>query len=604
MAIDGSSKNDTMGQVMNMIYSKLPYTSPLNNVDPLDVINPKYKLFYGMGSNKAQMLNRQAVSTPKMDTHPMGGITIDKNYSQFMYANVDFDKTRRLLEYRIMAQFAEVADALDEICDAFLNKDEHNEIVKLNLRNFQHDEKVTTIVNKELQKFLQKLDLEGKGWEYIRMLLMDGELYFENVVSQKEPDKGILGFINIPCELIDPVYENVQNLLIKGYLLRKPFAGNSKTEASKRQSTTGKFELIPMEKNQILYINSGIWNQSKTIRVPFIENARRAYRQLSLIEDSIIIYRLVRAPERLVFNVDVGDMPKPKAEAYLKKLMNNFWSKKSYDAYNGSPVLTYNPQSMMDAFWFAKRQGGEGTTVTTLAAGQNLGQLDDLNYFIKKLYKSLKVPVTRLNPEDTTNDSATILREELKFANFIIRLQRTFAAGLRPAFITQLKLKGLLETYEIAESDVQLEFVPPTNYYELRQNQILELKFANFGQVSSNEMFSTSFAMKKYLGWSDVDIKANREWLKKDAGLKWELAQIVNSGPDWEQKQAEPTSAEGQIAGFGGGGGGGAPGGAPPAFTPLPGAEGGTPAPGTAPEGGEAAAPTPAPGAEASALPT
>ena len=188
MAIDGSSKNDTMGQVMNMIYSKLPYTSPLNNVDPLDVINPKYKLFYGMGSNKAQMLNRQAVSTPKLDTHPMGGITIDKNYSQFMYANVDFDKTRRLLEYRIMAQFAEVADALDEICDAFLNKDEHNEIVKLNLRNFQHDEKVSTIINKELQKFLQKLDLESKGWEYIRMLLMDGELYFENVVSQKEPD--------------------------------------------------------------------------------------------------------------------------------------------------------------------------------------------------------------------------------------------------------------------------------------------------------------------------------------------------------------------------------------------------------------------------------
>jgi hypothetical protein len=116
-------------------------------------------------------------------------------------------------------------------------------------------------------------------------------------------------------------------------------------------------------------------------------------------------------------------------------------------------------------------------------------------------------------------------------------------------------------------------------------------------------MFSTSFAMKKYLGWSDVDIKANREWLKKDAGLKWELAQIVNSGPDWEQKQAEPTSAEGQIAGFGGGGGGGALGG-PPAFTPIPGAEGGAPAPGTAPEGGEAAAPTPAPGAEASALPT
>jgi len=600
MAATGSDNNSTMGSAMEYLYSRLPYSSPLNDVDPLEIVNPKYKLFYGMGSNRAAQLNRAAVSTPKTDSHPMGSISIDKNYTQFMYANVDFDKTRRLLEYRIMAQFAEVADALDEICDSFLNKDENGEIVNLILRNHEDDEKIHSIINRELQQFLNRLELEQKGWEYIRMLLIDGELYFENVINGKRPEAGVLGFINVPAELIDPIYDNVQNLLVKGYILRKPALDNSKTEASQRQSTTGKFEMVPMEKNQVTYINSGIWNQSKTIRVPYLENCRRAYRQLSLIEDSIVIYRLVRAPERLVFNVDVGDMPKPKAEAYVKKLMNNFWSRKTYDNYSGSSVLSYNPQSMLDAFWFPKRQG-QGTEVISLAGGANLGELSDLEYFIKKLYKSLKVPVTRLNPEDSTNDSATILREELKFANFIIRLQRQFASGLRGGFITHLKLKKLLDTYDIKESEVLLNFVPPTNYYELRQNQILELKFANFGQVSSNEMFSTSYAMKKYLGWSDIDIKANREWLKKDAGLKWEIAQITNAGPDWEEQQAEPTAADGSVAGFGGGGGGmtdfgGAPdlsGDTPPDFTPSP---------GEVPEGGDAA-PEVAPGGETSALP-
>ena len=601
MAATGSDNNSTMGSAMEYLYSRLPYSSPLNDVDPLEIVNPKYKLFYGMGSNRAAQLNRAAVSTPKTDSHPMGSISIDKNYTQFMYANVDFDKTRRLLEYRIMAQFAEVADALDEICDSFLNKDENGEIVNLTLRNHEDDEKIHSIINRELQTFLNRLELEQKGWEYIRMLLIDGELYFENVINGKKPDAGVLGFINIPAELVDPIYDNVQNLLVKGYILRKPATDNSKTEASQRQSTTGKFEMVPLEKNQVTYINSGIWNQSKTIRVPYLENCRRAYRQLSLIEDSIVIYRLVRAPERLVFNVDVGDMPKPKAEAYVKKLMNNFWSKKTYDNYSGSSVLSYNPQSMLDAFWFPKRQG-QGTEVISLAGGANLGELSDLEYFIKKLYKSLKVPVTRLNPEDSTNDSATILREELKFANFIIRLQRQFSAGLRGGFITHLKLKNLLDTYDIKESEIILNFVPPTNYYELRQNQILELKFANFGQVSSNEMFSTSYAMKKYLGWSDIDIKANREWLKKDAGLKWEIAQITNAGPDWEEQQTEPTAADGSVAGFGGGGGGmtdfgGGPdlggGDTPPDFTPSP---------GEVPEGG-GAAPEVAPGGETSALP-
>ena len=169
----------------------------------------------------------------------------------------------------------------------------------------------------------------------------------------------------------------------------------------------------------------------KTFVIPFLENARRPYRQLSLIEDAIVIYRLVRAPERLVFNVDVGNMAPPKAEAYLRKLIQNYWSKKTFDSDQDNVVNKFNPQSMLDAFWFAKRQGSEGTSVTQLPGGANLGELTDLMYFIKKLYRALKVPATRIDPEDRTVDPASILREELKFAKFIIRQQQRLATAIR-----------------------------------------------------------------------------------------------------------------------------------------------------------------------------
>jgi hypothetical protein len=182
-------------------------------------------------------------------------------------------------------------------------------------------------------------------------------------------------------------------MIIKGYILRKPIFDPNKPEKIE------KFDFIPMDDNQVSYINSGIWNQDKTFRLPFIENARRAYRQLSLVEDAIVIYRLVRAPERLVFNVDVGNMAPPKAEAYLRKLFKSIGVKRLLILINLVKFRKFNPQSMLDSFWFAKRAGSEGTSVTQLQGGANLGELADLMYFVNKLYKALKVPLNRLNPD-------------------------------------------------------------------------------------------------------------------------------------------------------------------------------------------------------------
>jgi hypothetical protein len=286
-----------------------------------------------------------------------------------------------------------------------------------------------------------------------------------------------------------------------------------------------------------------------------------------------------------VFNVDVGNMPPPKAEAYLKKLMHQYWSRKTFDSSRGQTINAFNPQSMLDSFWFAKRQGSDGTSVETLPGGENLGEITDLLYFVKKLYKALKVPTNRVDPESQyVSDAMSILREELKFAKFIIRLQQSFAAGLKEAFITHLKLKKLWEEYELRENEITLLFNAPTNFYEMRESQKLELKAGNYGTLAGDEMISNSYAQKRYLGFSDIDIKGNRAWMRKDAELRWELMQIEQMGPDWRETLAAAEQAQEGMPGGGPTAGGGAMGGPPPAFGPAP--PGGEPEAGMGPDAG------------------
>ena len=570
------TSESTFGRsLMKYIGSRLPYSN-IDIVDSISEVNPKYKLFYNTGSNRDKVLTQHSVSRNITDDdHPNGMMSVDKNYHQFMYSNVDHDKGKRLRDYRVMSLYSEVGDALDEICDDFIVPDENGDVIQLNLHNKDFSTVQKAEIEKEFRRFVNYFDLENRGWEYLRQLLVDGELYFEHIIHAEHTDKGILGVVSVPTELMDPVYDNVQNMLVRGYLLRRPVI-NPKT------GTTEKVDYIPFDKNQVTYINSGTWNEDKTLRLPFIENARRAYRQLSLIEDAIVIYRLVRAPERLVFNVDVGNMAPPKAEAYLKKLMHSYWSRKTYDNAQGSTINAFDPQSMLDAFWFAKRNGSEGTQVDQLQGGANLGELTDLMYFVKKLYKSLRVPANRLEPDSTYQDDTSILREELKFAKFLIRLQHQFTLGLHESFVTQLKLKNIWEDYNLKENDIEIQFNPPSSFHALREQQIFDLKQSNYNAMATGEFVSNTFAQKKYLGWKDVEIKQNRQWLRKDKELAFELAQIETMGPNWE----EIASAEAEGQAMAGGGGLGDVGGG------LPPPDGETPEFGPPPEsGGEPAEP-------------
>ena len=574
-------------QLYKFISNKLPYTS-YSVLDKFEELNPKFNFFHDQGTSRQEALQRQSISSSVTVDDAVGAVIGDNKFHQFMYANVQADKPKRMMDYRVMAAFSEVADALDEICDECVTKNERGEILKLEINHTDLKDSQKSTLQEEFQKYINYFNLEQNGWEYFRRMLVEAELFFEHVVHKKHPTEGVLGVVSIPSELIDPIFSNVQNMLVKGYLLRKPIMDPQNPLKIKE------YKMIPMDKNQVTYINSGIWNENKTLRLPFIENARRSYRQLSLIEDSIVIYRLVRAPERLVFNVDVGNMSPPKAEAYIRKLMNNYWSRRPFDADQGSVVQKYNPQSMLDSFWFAKRAGSEGTSVTALPGGQNLGELTDLMYFVKKLYKALKVPTSRLNPDDKYETGENVLREELKFAKFVIRLQQRFASGLKNGFITHLRLKELWDKYGLKDNHLDLNFNPPSNFYELREQQKLELKMKNFNDLSQNESVSKTYAQKRYLGWTDNEIKANREFLRKDKEFQWELAQIEGAGPTWQSNPQAPVSADAAAGSSE----------APPAFGP--GAAAATSdAAAAAPETGDAApaGETPAGGGEGSSLP-
>lgn len=583
----------------NELLSRIPYMKSIaNNITKL---NPKYDVFDELSRRKIERLTRQSVvyNQPNYQQYnaggmsALGGIMQDTDFTRFMYANVDNDKVRRLQDYRKMASYSELSDAIDEICDdCIVYTGEDNSVIKFDVSG-EHTKDVKKELRKEWRNFVQYFQLEDRGWEYFRQFLIDGELFFENVISQNNPHWGILGVLNIPAELINPVYDNVQNEIIKGFLIRKPIKKENSNEIEKEQ-------FILLEPQQCIYIHSGLWNADRTVRLPYIEAARRPFKQLSLIEDAIIIYRLVRAPERLVFNVEVGNMNVPQAEAYLKRMMHQYWSKKTYDfSGEGGVQNSYNPQSMLDAFWFPTKNGTPQSTVTSLPGGQNLGELKDLEYFQKRLYKALKIPISRMDPSNVFSDGTSITREELKFASFVMRIQRNFAMGMKNAFITHLKLKEMWQEYDLRETDINVKFNTPTSFGVMREQQVFAIKLENFNSLASNESISNTFAQRYYLGFSDAQILENRKWLKDDALLQFTLEQLRTQGADYYNNQTNMSQAEADIGGGGGGGGSAFAPETPPDFGPGPQAEGG----GEQAQG-EAPAESPAPAASPTQAPT
>ncbi len=576
-----SQFNRTSAGFASRIMNRLPWGIQIaNNIEEL---NPKFERFSELIPSRQDRLSQMSVFEGPMssnkDVMSIGTMLGDARFQAFMYANIDLDKGRRLAEYHNMASFSTISDCLDEIADELLFKADDNSYVKLQLSGIK-DKLVEKEIQKEWEHFVDIFEFKEKGWERFRRFLIEGELYFENVVSENRKDLGIVGLVEIPTELIVPVYENIQNNKIKSFVLRRPVL-DPKTQEIDHE------DMIAMEKNQITYIDSGLRNNDGTIVLPYIENARRAYRQLTMMEDSLVIYRMTRSPEKLLFKINTGNMSPPNAESYIRRLMQQFWARKTYDPHSGRPTNVFDPQSATDSFWFPLRDGAaQQTDVTNLTTNAKFGEMDDLLYFQKQLYRAMHVPTQRLNPEYVAKDGAEASTEEVRFGKYIKRIQNRFALGMKNTFITHLKLRGFWKAFNLHYYDIDVDFNVSSIFEETRKQQYLDLWYNNFNQMSQNESISSTWAQKKYLHLTDEEIKANIQWRRMDAQIAWELQQIGQSGPGWKKKFQQEQNMETDLMNQIAGGDTGVEGAMPPGL----GGDGGP--------GLEGSAPTPPAGAE------
>jgi len=491
-------------------------------------------------------------------------------YKQLIYGKVSFDKPKRLSFYRNMAKFPEVSDAIDEICDACINYDENDNFVSLTWREHElSDEQIETI-DSEFQKFISMYDVENNGWEYFHSLIRDGEVAFENIIDTNNPELGIVNVKRIPPEcyeyLIDINYNLVGVLLNAKIVAMKHVEDMGKINMKECLGTCGELKdiqlrnsdsyssrsedsmIIPMPMTQLTLVNTGAYNSDKSVVYPVLETARRPYRQLILIEDAIIIYRLIRAPERLVFNVDTGKLPPSKAEKMVFQMMKRYQSKKVWDPSTGTVTNDYDPHQMLESYWFPKPDGSQGTTVNTLTGAQNLGELSDLHYFQKKLYVALKVPFSRTSDTPIALEKAeTISYEEYRFAKFVMRLQNRFAKGLFDAFVTHLKLTGIWDSFELTKRNFLVKFTAPTSFELYEQQRLLNIKMENYNTATQDETFSKDRAKIKYLNWTEEEISRNAQALEhemmRNALLNWKVQNIETTGspygPELEAAEEE-----------------------------------------------------------------
>ena len=520
------------------------------------VSNPKWLDFDETGIRRKEALVNNSVSQgllhPDLSSVPASAIGGRYNpFANVIYASLDASKANRIYEYRLMASYPEVTDAVEEISNAFITFDEATKLPAF----FEYNDKKAAIeVTKQLQEeweyFVNMFNFRQNGKKYCTDFIIDGEVYLELVICNDSPEtrkKGILGVQRLQTELMETIYKDKSNGLVASYV------GRSVAYDPNNPQNIVKMSYVPYHPNEVFYVSSGNWDPSGEYVVPFIERARKRYIQLSYLEDAIIIYRLVRAPERLIFTVDTTNMPAPAAEQHLRNLQQAYWKTKTFDINTNDITQKYEPQAMLDAFWIAKQANGNSVDITQLAGGQNLGQLDDLNYFIKALYRALHVPVSRLDPDkQAATDPSQTLQEEIKFAEFIISIQRQFAEALKQAFITHLKFKGLYQQFKLRENLMNVEFYPPQNYFKMRGLQRIQIEADAFGKLAGIDVFSKTYLLKRIMNWNDNDILNSYKMRKLEAAQEWEIQQILNGGPNWKQMVLAQMSAGGVEGAEGG----------------------------------------------------
>jgi len=436
--------------------------------------------------------------------------------------SVDFDGQIRneyelITRYREMVLQPECDSAVDDVVNETICGNFDDVPVELELSNLKVSEKIKKLMREEFQEILRLLDFDNRSYEIFRRWYVDGRLFYHKVIDPKKPRNGLVELRYIDPRKIRKVTEyeqkkpgELRNADLNTQLTQKSAEYFLYNPKGLRNSTNQGLKIAP---DSITYCHSGIQDLNKNMVLSHLHKAIKAVNQLRMIEDSLVIYRLSRAPERRIFYIDVGNLPKNKAEQYLREVMGRYRNKLVYDANTGEIKDDKKFMSMLEDFWLPRREGGRGTEISTLPGGQNLGELEDVKYFQKKLYKSLNVPNSRLETETTFNigRAAEITRDEVKFQKFVARLRKRFGELFIDLLKTQLILKGIcsIEEWEEMKEHIQFDYIADNYFTELKEIEIRNERMNEVNQMDPyvGKYFSIEHIRRQILKQTDVEIK-------------------------------------------------------------------------------------------------
>jgi len=486
---------------------------------------------------------------------------------------VDTDNSARneyemIRRYRDMAIHPEVDSAVDEVVNEFIVSDAYDSPVDINLDNLGVGAGVKTKIRNEFEYIKRLLNFDNRAHEIVRTWYIDGRLFYHKVIDLDNPKKGITELRYIDPMKIKKVRQKIDNTpkdslakaAIKGtaleyeygtfidYYLYNPkgfYKGGALGPIGDMSLSQG----VKMATDSITFCPSGLQDLNKRMTLGFLHKAIKTLNQLRMIEDSIVIYRLSRAPERRIFYIDVGNLPKVKAEQYLRDVMSRYRNKLVYDANTGEMRDDKKHMSMLEDFWLPRREGGRGTEITTLPGGQNLGELKDVEYFKKKLYNSLNLPPSRLTDDSkgfNLGKTTEVLRDELKFTKFIGRLRKRFSEMFHDMLKTQLILKGVIspEDWDDMKEHIQYDYLFDNHFNELKEIEMMNQRMMTVSQMDPfvGKYFSVEYIRRHVLNQKDTEYK------DIDKQIKAEIASGLSIDPAETNAMDQMTAANTALA--------------------------------------------------------
>jgi len=460
--------------------------------------------------------------------------------------------------YRDISLMADVDTAIQDIIDDAIANLDDEDPVTLDTDRLKVSDAVKKQIQDEFENIVELLDFKNRSQDYFRRWYIDGRLYFHKVIDTENPRKGIRDIRYIDPRKITKVKEVHKEKNEQGVQFIKSveefFIFNEKglSQKAAQYKAPANDNALKITKDAITYCPSGLVDQDKNIALSYLHKAIRPANQLRMMENAVVIYRITRAPERRIFYVDVGNLPTNKAEQYLKDIMDRYRNKLVYDANSGEIRDDKKFMSMLEDFWLPRREGSNGTSIDTLPAGQNLGQIEDVEYFQKKLYQSLNVPVSRLQQQAGLNfgRSAEINRDELKFTKFVSRLRRKFGVMFDDLLKTQLLLKNIIteEDWTDIKDDLLYKFAQDAYYTESKNQEILRSRVEVLNGMASyiGTLFSKSYVQREVLMLTDEEIEQIENDLKLEQPF---ITQDQNFQMMTQQQQPEQESEVPQDTG-------------------------------------------------------